>query len=274
MSSESPVVVIDSLPSRVSLREIWESREVLYMFALRDIKIRYQQTAVGMSWAILQPLLIMLVLSAFATLLRAHTGTVPYPLFLISGLIPWTYFTHGFTQTTHSLVSNGAIIGKIYFPRVIIPIAAVVGGAVDFFVASLLLPAFMVYYGVRPTLAVLSLPLFVLMALLSALALGLWLAVLNVRYRDVANALPFVTQLLFFTTPIAYSPTLLPEPWRTVSGLNPMVGVVTGFRWAILGEATGGLQWSIAVSAATIVVLLVGGLWYFQRNEPTLADEL
>jgi lipopolysaccharide transport system permease protein len=247
---------------------------LLYLLALRDIRLRYQQTTVGASWALLQPLLIMLVLSGFASLVGVKTGRVPYPLFLICGLIPWTYFTHALTATTYSLVSHRAIIGKIDFPRIIVPLAAAVGGSVDFFVAALLLPVFMLYYGAWPTPSLLLVPLFVVMALGAALAIGLWLAVLNVRYRDVANALPFITQLLFFTTPIAYRSDLLPEPWRTAVGINPMVGVVEGFRWAVLGDPARGVHASLAVSAAAIVLLLVAGVWYFRMREPFFADEL
>ncbi len=253
---------------------LWRYRDLLSMLILRDVKLRYQHTAVGMAWAVLQPLLIMLVLSGFASVAGIRTGRVPYPLFVIAGLVPWTYFTHAFTSTTFSIVSHSSLIGKIYFPRLLIPVAAALAGAIDFFVAALLLPIFMIVYGAPPTLALLAIPLFVVMALVTAFALGLWLAVLNVRYRDVVNALPFFIQLLFFATPIAYWSQAIPEPWRTVAGLNPMVGVVDGFRWALLGSAASPLHPSALVSLGAITVLLVGGIWYFRRLEPTFADEL
>ena len=253
---------------------LWRYRDLLYMLVLRDVKLRYQHTAVGMAWALLQPLLIMLVLSGFASVVGVSTGSVPYPLFVIAGLVPWTYFTHAFTSTTFSLVSHSGVIGKIYFPRLLIPVAAALAGAIDFFVAALLLPVFMIFYGAPPTLTLLAIPVFVVMALAAAFALGLWLAVLNVRYRDVVNALPFFVQLLFFATPIAYRSQSIPQPWRTVAGINPMVGVVDGFRWGLLGGAASPLHLSTLVSLGSIVVLLVGGVWYFHRHEPTLADEL
>ena len=271
-----PVTVIEAGPVSLGsgVFELWKHPDLLFMLALRDVKLRYQQTAVGAAWALLQPLLIMLVLTAFASVVGYKTGQVPYPLYLMAGLVPWTYFTHAFTSTTHSLVSHGEIIGKIYFPRLVIPVAAAIAGSIDFFVAALLLPIFMVAYGARPTLALLALPAFVVMALFAAFALGLWLAVLNVRYRDVFNALPFFTQLMFFATPIAYSSQWIPEPWRTIVGINPMVGVVDGFRWAVLGDRAGGLHPSILVSLASIIVLLAGGVWYFRLREPAFADEM
>jgi lipopolysaccharide transport system permease protein len=268
------VIEADQTDRNANMAALWRHRDLLYMLVLRDVKLRYQHTAVGMAWALLQPLLIMLVLSGFASVVGVKTGTIPYPLFVITGLVPWTYFTHAFTSTTFSLVSHGGIIGKIYFPRLLIPVAATLAGAIDFLVAALLLPVFMIAYGTPPTLALLAIPVFVVMALAAAFAFGLWLAVLNVRYRDVVNALPFFIQLLFFATPIAYQSPSIPQPWRTIVGINPMVGVVDGFRWALLGSAVAPLHLSTLVSIGSIVVLLVGGIWYFRQHEPNFADEL
>jgi len=272
----SPTYVVEASHPALgaNLRALWDYRDLLYMLALRDIKVRYQHTAVGAAWALLQPLFIMLVLTAFATIVGAKTGPVPYPLYLMSGLVPWTYFTHAFVSTTNSLASQSEIIGKIYFPRLVVPVAATLAGAIDFLMAALLLPLFMAAYGAAPTWALAALPAFVIMALAAAFALGLWLAVLNVRYRDVVNALPFFTQLLFFATPVAYNSQSIPQPWRTLAGVNPMVGVVDGFRWALLGDKAGGLHLSTLVSMGSILLMLVSGLWYFRRREPTLADEL
>jgi lipopolysaccharide transport system permease protein len=275
-SAEPPRTIIDAGgPGEASdLLALWTHRDLLYMLALRDVKLRYQHTAVGAAWALLQPLAIMLVLTGFASVVGVTTGKVPYPLYVIGGLVPWTYFNHAFMSTTNSLVAHQGVIGKIYFPRLIIPVAAALAGAIDFLVAALLLPVFMLAYGAHPGWSLLALPAFVIMTLAAAFALGLWLAVLNVRYRDVINALPFVIQLMFFATPIAYSSNAVPEPWRTFVGLNPMVGVVDGFRWALLGDAAGGLHLSMLVSLASIIALLAGGLWFFRWREPAFADEL
>jgi len=271
-----PLLVIDAAESHKQggLAEIWAHRDLLLLFTRREIQLRYQQTAAGFAWAVLQPLLIMLVLSGFSALVGVKTGNVPYPLFTISGLVPWMYFTHAFNATTFSLVSQSEIMVKIYFPRLIVPMAAAAGGAVDFFAAALLLPVFMLYYGVPPTATAWSIPLFAVMALAAALALGLWLSVINVRYKDAGNALPFILQLMFFTTPIVYPAALIPEPWRTLGGLNPMYGVIEGFRWAVLGGRGEALHRSVAVSAVTIVVLLAGGTAFFRSQESTFIDEM
>jgi lipopolysaccharide transport system permease protein len=274
---ERPLTIIDAAePSEQGgLAEIWRYRDLLRLFTAREIQLRYQQTTAGIVWVLLQPLLIMLVLSGFATLVRGvRTESVAYPLFTISGLVPWMYFTHAFTTTTFSLISQSEIMGKIYFPRLIVPMSAAAGGAVDFLAASLLLPLFMLYYGVPPTLAALAIPLFAIMALAAALAMGLWLSVIHVRYRDAGNALPFIMQLMFFTTPIVYPAHLIPEPWRTLAGCNPMFGVIEGFRWAVLGARSGGLHWSTGVSALVILILLVGGALFFRWQEPAFIDEI
>ena len=271
-----PVSVVDASPIalRPGLYALWEHRDLLYLLTARDVKLRYQHTMVGAAWVLLQPLLIMLVLAGFASIAGLRTGNIPYPLFVISGLVPWTYFTHGFTSTTHSLSAHSDIIGKIYFPRLLIPVATALAGAIDFGVAALLLPLFMIAYGVHPTWALLAVPAFVAMALVTAFAMGLWLAVLNIRYHDIANALPFFTQLLFFITPLVYNSAAIPEPWRTVVGLNPLVGVIDGFRWALLGKGAEPLHPSLLVSIASLLVLLTGGILLFLRREPALADEL
>jgi lipopolysaccharide transport system permease protein len=273
-SRRSTVITPEWRSGSAGLSEVWEYRDLLYLMVVRDLKLRYQQATVGVAWVVLQPLLIMLVLTGFAALTGVKTGAVPYPLFAVSGLVPWTYFVHAFTTATYSLVSHSDLLGKIYFPRLIVPLSTTLAGAVDFLVAASLLPFFMLYYGAAPTPALLALPLCVVFALAAALALGLWLAVLNLRYSDVGNAIPFFTQLLFFTTPIAYPANLAPEPWRTVLGLNPMVGVVEAFRWSLLGTARAPMHQSALVSLAVVVILLAGAIRYFRGRESEFADRL
>jgi lipopolysaccharide transport system permease protein len=268
------VTVIDGRRTtlRDALGELWQFRDLALLLTLRDIKVRYRTTAVGAAWALIQPLLTMAVLVVFATLFGVHGDRVPYPLFLISGLVPWTYFTHGLTQATHSIVSHEQLLAKVYFPRMVLPVAAVLGGVVDFLAAAVLVPAFMVYFGVLPSLAAVTLPLFVILAVATALALGLWLAVLNARYRDVGNMLPFVTQLLFFATPISYPMSAIPARFHLLAGLNPMTGVVEGFRWALFaarGESMPGAVW---VSVAVTTVLLLGGGWFVLHQQDGLGD--
>jgi len=254
------------------LRDLWEYRELLYFLVWRDIKVRYKQTALGAAWAVLQPLLTMLVFSIFfGRLAGMKSDGLPYPIFSFAALVPWTLFANGLGGSANSLVGNANLITKVYFPRLVIPVATVLAGLVDFALAFAVLLAMMLYYGIAPTANVLWLPGFVLLALVSSLGVGLWLSALNVEFRDVRHVVPFVTQFWLFATPIAYPSSLLPEPWRTVYGLNPMVGVVEGFRWALLGTQTrpGPV---VAASSLAAVAILVGGVFYFKRVEKTFAD--
>lgn len=253
-------------------REVWSYRELLYFLVWRDVKVRYKQTLLGASWAILQPFLTMVVFSIFF----GHLGNIPsddfpYPIFAYTALLPWQLFAHSLTESGNSLITNQGLVTKVYFPRLVIPLSAVLAGLVDFALAFLVLLGMMYYYDITPTLAVLTLPAFIFLACLTALAVGLWLAALNVQYRDVRYTIPFLTQFWLFLTPIAYPVSLVPEQWRLVYGLNPMVGVVEGFRWALLGSADA-LSPSILVSVVMMLVLLVGGLFYFTRVEKTFAD--
>lgn len=256
----------------VGLKELWQYRELLYFLAWRDIKVRYKQTALGIGWAIIQPFFIMLVFSIFfGHLAKVPSDGIPYPLFVYCALVPWNLFAHSLTESSSSLVANERLITKIYFPRLIVPISAVLAGLVDFAISFIVLVAMMIYYGVAPGVMALSLPLFVLLAVMTALGAGLWLSALNVRYRDVRYVLTFLTQLWLFATPVAYPSSLVPEPWRAVYGLNPMAGVVEGFRWALLGKAgrPGSL---LVVSILVAILMLVSGLFYFRRMEATFAD--
>ena len=274
--SKPPLATFRIAPANgwVSLRlhELWEYRELLYFLIWRDIKVRYKQTVLGASWAIIQPVFTMLVFSLFfGHLGKIPSDGIPYPIFSFAALVPWTFFANGLGQSSNSLVGNANLITKIYFPRLIVPLASVFSGIVDFLLAFVVLLGMMLYYGLIPTLNVLWLPLFVLLALVTSLGVGLWLSALNVEYRDVRYLVPFITQFWLFATPIAYPSSLLPEPWRTVYGLNPMVGVVEGFRWALLGTKTAPGP-IIAVSSAVAVVILVSGAFYFRRMEKTFAD--
>ena len=258
----------------LGLGELWEYRELIYFFTWRDIKVRYKQTLLGAAWALIQPLFTMVVFSLFfGRLAKMPSDGIPYPLFSLAGLLPWALFAHGLTSSSMSLVENAALIKKVYFPRLAIPIASILSGLVDFSVSFLLLAGMMIYYRVTPGAGILLLPLFVLLAIVSSLGVGLWISALNVKYRDFRYVLPFLTQLWMFSTPIVYPSSLLPEPWRTVYGLNPMSGVVTGFRWVLLGTNTRP-GWMLLASAVAAVFILITGLRYFSREERSFADRI
>jgi lipopolysaccharide transport system permease protein len=256
----------------LNLRELSAYRELLYFLVWRDIKVRYKQTALGVGWAVLQPLLTMVVFSVFfGKLARMPSDGIPYPIFSFAGLVPWTFFSYGLSQSANSVVADQQLVRKVYFPRLAIPTATVLSGVVDFVLAFLVLLGMMLYYGVFPTPRALWVLPLLLLALVTALGIGLWLAALNVQYRDVRYTIPFLTQLWLLATPIAYPSSLLTEPWRTVYGINPMAGVVEGFRWALLGSGTapGAI---ILVSSLAALLLLFGGAFYFRRMEDSFAD--
>ncbi len=262
-------------PSRgwvsLKLREVWEYRELLYFLTWRDVKVRYKQTALGAAWAIIQPFMTMVAFSLFfGQLGKIPSDGVPYPIFSFTALLPWSFFAYALGQSSNSLVGSANLISKVYFPRLVIPISSVLSGALDFAIAFVVLLGMMLYFGIAPTSAVVLLPLFLLLALVTALGVGLWLSALNVEYRDVRYTVPFLTQFWLFATPVAYPSSLLGEPWRTLYGLNPMVGVVEGFRWAMLGTAPPGPM--LGVSAVVSVALLISGAFYFRRMERTFAD--
>jgi lipopolysaccharide transport system permease protein len=273
-SGPLPVTRIERASGWISLdlAELWRFRELLYFLTWRDVVVRYKQTALGASWAIIQPVMTMVVFSlVFGRLSSIPSDGVPYPLFSFAALVPWTFFANGLTQSSNSLVGSANLIQKVYFPRLMIPAASVLGGAVDFLLAFVVLIGMMGYYGVAPTMNIVWLPAFLLLAIVTSLGVGLWLSALNVRFRDVRYVVPFVTQFWLFATPIAYPSSLLDEPWRTVYGLNPMAGVVEGVRWALLGTNTApGPMIGLSVLAATI--MLVGGAYYFRRMEKAFAD--
>jgi len=276
LTQAEPVPVLFIRPSRgwiaLKLGELWEYRELLYFLTWRDVKVRYKQTVLGVAWAIIQPFFTMVVFSLFfGRLARMPSDGIPYPIFSYAALVPWQFFANGLSASSNSLVGSANLIKKVYFPRLVIPISSVISGGVDFGLAFLVLLGMILAYGIVPTWNMIWLPLLLLLALITALGAGLWLTAMNVQFRDVRYAVPFMIQAWMFATPIAYPSSLLDEPWRTLYGLNPMVGVVEGFRWALLGAETAPGP-VVLVSAVVAVGLLVGGAFYFRRMEKTFAD--
>ena len=272
--SDSQVVFIKPSKGWVSLnlRSLWEYRELLYFLTWRDIKVRYKQTALGAAWAILQPLATMLIFSLFfGRLVKVPSDGIPYPLFAFAALVPWTFFANGLNQSSNSLVASANLLKKVYFPRLVIPVATVLAGVVDFILAFVVLLVLMAYYRTVPTINIVWTPLLLALAFVTSLGVGLWMSALNVKYRDVRYVVPFLIQIWLFATPVAYPSSLLSEPWRTIYGLNPMVGVVEGFRWALLGANTApGLM--VLASASAAVLILITGAFYFRYMEKTFAD--
>ncbi len=254
-------------------RELWQYREVLYFLIWRDIKVRYRQTVIGAAWAVIQPLMTMVVFSVFfGRLARMPSDGLPYPLFAFAALVPWTFFSRGVALSADSMVASSHLISKIYFPRLLVPTARVLAGLPDLGLSFLILLGMIWWYQLLPSLAsLLWVPVLVVLATATALAVGLWLSALNVRYRDIQYVVPFLTQLWLFATPIAYPSSLLAEPWRTVYAINPMVGVVEGFRWALLGSTTPSSS-GIAASVLATLIILTTGAFFFRRIERTFAD--
>ncbi len=273
-----PVTVIE--PSRglsfIDLQAFWHYRELLYFLVWRDIKVRYKQTALGVIWVILQPLASMAIFTIlFGVLLDAPSGEVPYPLFAFAGLLPWNYFSFALTRSSTSVVTNANLVTKIYFPRVMIPLSAVISGLVDFVVSLLVFVVMMVLFAITPTWAILLLPLFLLLAMLTSLGFGLWLSALNVRYRDINHLAPFIVQIWMYLTPVVYATTLIPERFRFLLSLNPMTGVIEGFRWALFGPGVTDTVLApafVALSVGIALVVFFTGLVFFRTTEKTFAD--
>lgn len=256
----------------INLGELWQYRELIYFLTWRDLKVRYKQTVLGAFWAILQPFLSMVVFSIFfGRLLGIPSGDVPYPVFSYTALLPWGLFSKAMSDAGRSLVTNRAMITKVYFPRLTIPLASVLAGLVDFAIAFVVLLGMMWYYDLKITPNIWALPFFLLLALVTSLGVGLWLSAMNVFYRDIGYIIPFLTQLWFYLSPIVYSTNTVPEKWQPIYALNPMVGVIDGFRWALLGQepAPGPL---LAISTAVAIIMLVSGIYYFRRVERAFAD--
>jgi len=276
MTSKSEVPTVILRPSKgwlgLDLKELWRYRELIYFLTWRDIKVRYKQAVLGIAWALLQPLLTMLISTiVFGVLLKVPSQGMPYPLFVLAALMPWSLFATSLQKSSVSLVGNANLITKIYFPRLIIPISSVIAVLVDFVISLVVLLAMMVFYKIYPTWNVLWLLPLVLLSVLAALAVGIWLSALNVQYRDVQHMVPFLIQIWMYASPIVYPIETIPAGiWRTLYGLNPMVGVVQGFRWALLGGATPDM--TMLVSVGIVLLLLISGLFYFRRMEKTFAD--
>jgi len=271
----SRVVVITPISgwTALNLKDLWVYRELVYFITWRNLKVRYKQTALGAAWAIIQPFLTMVVFSIFfGNLAKVPSDGVPYPIFSYTALLPWTLFAKALTDASHSLVQSSHMITKVYFPRLILPLASILAGLVDFALAFLVLFAMMLYYGIYPTVVIWTLPLFVLLAMITALGVGFWLSAMNVLYRDIGYVLPFLTQFWMTLTPIAYPASLVPEKWRLIYALNPMTGVVEGFRWALLGSSASAPTSILAVSTGISILVLITGLYYFRRMERRFAD--
>lgn len=269
-----PTVVVEPISGlfHLDLQAVWHYRELLYFLIWRDVKVRYKQTTIGAAWAILQPLMTMVVLTLiFGNFAKIPSDGLPYPIFAFTALLPWNYFSQAVSHSGESLVGNARLISKVYFPRLIVPISAALAPLVDFAIAFVVLVAMMTWYGIAPTWGMLALPLFLLLALLTALAVGLWLSAFNVRYRDVRHTIPFLIQFWMFASPVAYPISLVPEKWRLLYSLNPMAGVIEGFRWALLGKESPDFS-VMALSAGVVLAILIGGLVYFARVEQTFAD--
>jgi lipopolysaccharide transport system permease protein len=281
MATVAAQAVVRQVPLRIGpsrsrldfgVQELWAYRELLIFFVWRDVKIRYKQTAIGVAWALLQPSLTMLVFSlVFGRLARLPTNGLPYPIFYYSALLPWSYFASGLQNATNVMVEQQRLITRIYFPRLVLPVSAVLSGLIDFAAAFVMLIVLIVYYHIVPGKAVLFLPGFLLLAVLTALGFGLWLSAFNAIYRDVRYVVPFLIQFWMFVSPVAYSSSLVPGRWRWIYGLNPMAGVIEGFRWALTGHALapGPL---FAASSGGVLLALLGGLLYFRSIEGTVAD--
>jgi lipopolysaccharide transport system permease protein len=253
-------------------RDLWRYRELFYFLAWRDILVRYKQTVIGVAWAVIRPLLTMLALTfTFGKIAGLDSGGVPYPIMVFCGMLPWQFFSTAFSESGNSLVSNAGMISKVYFPRLVVPVSSVITSFVDFLISAVMMAAIMVYYGYLPGASIMILPVFVILAFATAFGSGLWVSALMVRYRDFRYIVPFVVQFGLFISPVGYSSSKVPEQWRLLYSLNPMVGVIDGFRWTIMGEKN--VYWpGLYISAAAVIFIIVTGIWYFRRTERTFAD--
>lgn len=254
-------------------KDIWRYRELFYFLAWRDIIVRYKQTALGITWALIRPLLAMLISTiVFGNVAKLPSEGVPYPILVVAGILPWQFFANSLTECSLSLINNANLVSKIYFPRLIVPASAVIVSFVDFLISGMILLAVMIWYNFVPDWRILTLPLFILIAFAAAMGGGLWLAALNVKYRDFRHIIPFIVQFGFYISPVAYSSSIIPQKWRLLYSLNPMVSVIDGFRWAILGSDSKIYLPGFVLSTAFVCLLFASGIWYFRKTERTFAD--
>jgi lipopolysaccharide transport system permease protein len=271
---KSPGLVIQAgRTERQYWKDLWNYRELFYFLAWRDILVRYKQTVVGIAWALIRPFLTMIVLSiVFGSFAKLPSGGAPYPIFVFSAMLPWQFFSNSLSECSNSLISNSNLISKVYFPRLIVPTSAVMVSFVDFMISGIILLGLMAWYNFIPDWRILTLPLFILIAFAAAIGAGLWLAALNVEYRDFRYIVPFLVQFGMYISPVGFGSSVVPEQWRLIYSLNPMVGVIDGFRWAILGGKSN-IYWpGFSLSVALVIFLLISGIWYFRKTERTFAD--
>ncbi len=257
---------------KLNIAEIWEYRELLSMFVWRDVAVRYKQSLIGIGWAVIQPVVTMIIFSIiFGYLAKLPSEGIPYPIYTFCALLPWNYFARSLTDSSDSLVSSSDLITKVYFPRLILPLSKVLAVFIDFAIAFFILLALMVWYQITPSYGIFLLPVFMLIAMLTAFGIGLWLTALNVKYRDIKFVVPFIAQLWMYTSPVAYSTSLIPEKWQWLYGLNPMVGVIEGFRWALLSKDMPNIE-MMSISTGIVLIILLGGIYYFRKMEQTFSD--
>lgn len=272
-SSQTRLIIAAGRTERQYWQDLWRYRELFYFLSWRDILVRYKQTAIGIIWALIRPLLTMIVFTiVFSNLAKLPSDGVPYPILVFAAMLPWQFFANALSECSNSLIVNSNLIAKVYFPRLIIPISAVIVSFVDFLISGMILLGLMVIYNFVPSWRIFTLPVFTLLAFAAAMGVGLWLAALNVQYRDFRYIVPFIVQFGLYISPVGFSSSLVPEQWRLLYSLNPMVGVIDGFRWAILGS-NASIYWAgFLLSIALVGVILASGIWYFRRMERTFAD--
>ncbi|MGB7416073.1 MAG: ABC transporter permease [Thermosynechococcaceae cyanobacterium] len=274
MTQSRPQLIIRAGESeRLYWQDLWRYRELFYFLAWRDILVRYKQTVIGIAWALLRPLLTMIVFTVvFGTIAKLPSEGVPYPILVFSGLLPWQFFSNALLECSNSLLNNSNLLSKVYFPRLIIPTSSVIVSFVDFLISGMILLGLMAFYNFVPTWRIMALPAFTLMAFLAAMGAGLWLAALNVQYRDFRFVVPFLIQFGLYLSPVGFSSSVVPEKWRVLYSLNPMVGVIDGFRWCIVGQSGAFSGWTTMLSLAFILAIFSSGIWYFRKMERTFAD--